>query len=92
LNALYVVEGLGDRLAGNGQQHGLGIRDVTTLSTDPGDLVARHLPRVREAAPDVALADHRDPHSDSFRKEPKIKVRAPPGSQGPRSPDCIGYP
>src|SRR5215212_611790 len=62
LDALYVVESLGDRAARDRHKHGLGVRDVSALSPDPPPLVARPLPEIREPATDVASADYCDLH------------------------------
>src|SRR5919112_5993993 len=62
LNALHVIEGVGDRVARYRHDHSLGVGDVPALSPDSRYLVARPLPEIREPAPDIASAKHCDLH------------------------------
>src|SRR5215213_11818842 len=57
LEALHIVEGLGDRAARDRHEHDLSLRDVAALSPDPSHVVARPLPEIREPAPDVSSAN-----------------------------------
>src|SRR5215213_2923164 len=91
LEALYVVEGLGDRAARDRHEHGLGLRAVTALSPDPPHhLVARPLPEIREPATDVAPANHSDLHfaPSPLQIEIGYSSRGHP-SRRPYSPKCL---
>ena len=58
LQALHVVKGLADSAAMDRHDHGFGVQDVTVLSPDPRQLVARPLLEISERATDIAIAYH----------------------------------
>src|SRR5215218_5254938 len=77
LNALHVVEGLGDRPARYRPEHGLGVGDVSALSPYPCHFVASPLPQTSEPATPATSPGH-----DHLREPPRCSVhQTPPHSR-----------